>query len=96
MKAVRGNKEYLIDESQKKFYQDGGFDILGDDGAMVAYGRGKTVPYEDHIRAVKEIERLREMVEELRAENETLKTKQEPPKTPVEDKKDKAAKKEGE
>ena len=41
MKAIKGNKEYTIDDTQKKFYQDSGFDIIGDTGEVVAYGRGK-------------------------------------------------------
>ena len=28
MRAVKGNKEYTIDESQQKSYQDAGFDIV--------------------------------------------------------------------
>ena len=31
MKAAKGNREYSIDEKQKKFYQDMGFDIFSDD-----------------------------------------------------------------
>lgn len=67
MIAVKGNKEYTIDESQQKHYQDAGFDII-DDGEVIAYGRGKTVPYDDHMKAVQEIERLRGMITELMAE----------------------------
>ena len=73
MRAVKGNKEYTIDESQQKFYQDGGFDILGDDGETIAYGRGKTVPYDEYAKAVKEIERLQELAAERHTEIETLK-----------------------
>lgn len=73
MRAVKGNKEYTIDETQKKGYQDGGFDILDDDGNVVAYGRGKTVPYDEHMKAVKEVERLRGLAAELRTEIENLK-----------------------
>lgn len=88
MRAVKGNKEYTIDETQKKGYQDGGFDILDDDGNVVAYGRGKTVPYDEHMKAVKEVERLqglavglRTEIENLKAEIETLQaTKPEPVK----------------
>ena len=69
MRAVKGNREYTIDETQKKSYQDSGFDILGDDGNVIAYGRGKTVPYDDYMKAVKEIGRL----QELAAEREVLK-----------------------
>lgn len=80
MRAVKGNKEYLIDDSQQKGYQDSGFDILDDDGNVVAFGRGKTVPYDDYMKAVKEIGKLQELVAErsteievLKAENEQLK-----------------------
>lgn len=61
MRAVKGNKVYTIDESQKSHYQDAGFDIVDDDGKIVAYGKGKTVPYDEY--------------EALKAENETLKEK---------------------
>lgn len=73
MRAVKGNKEYTIDEMQKKGYQDSGFDILDDDGNVVAYGRGKTVPYEEHMKAVKEVERLQGLATGLRTEIENLK-----------------------
>lgn len=77
MKAVKGNKEYTIDETQKKQYQDAGFDIM-EEGEVIAYGRGKTVPYDDYMKAVKEIERLHDMITELKgAEEET-----EPPAEP--------------
>lgn len=75
MKAVKGNKEYTIGETQQKFYQDSGFDIFDDAGVVTAYGRGKTVPYDDHMNAVKEIKRLQEIVTELNTENEALKTR---------------------
>lgn len=73
MRAAKGNKEYTIDETQKKGYQDGGFDILDDDGNVIAYGRGKTVPYEEHMKAVKEVERLQGLATGLRTEIENLK-----------------------
>ena len=62
MRAVKENKEYTIDEAQQKSYQDGGYDILDEKGNITDYGRGKTVPFEDHMRAVKEIERLQELL----------------------------------
>lgn len=73
MKAVKGNKEYTIDESQKKYYQDSGFDIVDEDGQVISYGRGKTVPYDDYVMAAKEIERLQALVSRSDAENEALK-----------------------
>lgn len=59
MKAAKGNKEYTIDESQQKAYQDGGFDIKGDDGSVIAYGRGKTVSYGDYMALKEELEELK-------------------------------------
>lgn len=73
MRAVKGNKEYTIDESQQKSYQDAGFDIVGDDGRVNAYGRGKTVPYDEYMKAVKEIEHLQNIAAERYTENEALK-----------------------
>lgn len=64
MKAIKANKVYIISEVEKAGYIDQGFDIQDDDGGVVAYGRGKTVPYKDHAAAVKEIERLQVMLSE--------------------------------
>lgn len=72
MRAVKGNKEYTIDDAQQKGYQDMGFDIIDGDGGIIAYGRGKTVPYEDHMEAVNEIERLRELCADLQGEKNGL------------------------
>lgn len=66
MKAVKGNKEYQITEGQKKTYQDAGFDIIGDDGKTVAYGRGKSVTYEEHVAVLEENEKLKEELESLK------------------------------
>lgn len=69
MKAIKGNKVYSITEKQKKAYTDAGFDILDDAGTVVAYGRGKTVPYGDYMA-------LKAENDALKAENETLKAAQ--------------------
>lgn len=58
MRAVKANKEYTIDENQKKHYQEAGYDIYDDDGSLVEYGRGKTVPMKDHMAVVEELKRL--------------------------------------
>lgn len=64
MRAIKANKEYTIDESQKKSYQDMGFDILDGDGKIIAYGRGKTVSYGDYAQACDEIKRLNAKISE--------------------------------
>lgn len=60
MKAVKGNKEYLIKETEVKFYQDTGYDIYDDDGEIVKYGRGKSVPYEDYEAVKAELKQMKE------------------------------------
>ena len=77
MKAVKGNRQYTIEESQKKAYEDAGFDIYDGTGRQIAWGRGRTVPYDDHMKAVCEIERLQELAAERHAENEDLKKRME-------------------
>lgn len=67
MKAVKGNKEYDIVDTQKNGYQAAGFDIENDDGETIAYGKGKTVPYDEHLRLLKENEALHKRVSELEA-----------------------------
>lgn len=59
MKATKGNKVYTIDESQKKHYQESGYDILDDDGTVIAYGKGKTVPFEEYQKVLRELETLK-------------------------------------
>ncbi len=59
MRAVKGNKQYTINESQKKFYQDGGFDIYDDEGRLISYGRDKKIPYEDYSAVKEELENLK-------------------------------------
>lgn len=73
MRAVKGNKQYTIEESQKKAYADAGFDIYDGSGTQVAWGRGRSVPYEDHMKAVHEIMDLQELAAARHAENEELK-----------------------
>ena len=73
MKAVKGNKQYTIEESQKKAYVDAGFDIYEETGEQIAWGRGRAVPYDDHMKAVHETEKLQELAAERCVENEELK-----------------------
>lgn len=60
MKAVKANKEYTITEAEKKGYIDQGFDIINNDGEVIAYGRGKTVSYDEYMRVLEELEELKQ------------------------------------
>lgn len=64
MRAVKGNKVYTIEEGQKSHYRDAGFDIVGDDGEIISYGKGKTVPYDEYEALKTEIEALKEKLSE--------------------------------
>ena len=65
MKAIKGNKEYDIDEKQKNSYLESGYDIKNDKGEVIAYGRGKTVPYEKYEALEEENKVLKEKIIEL-------------------------------
>lgn len=65
MKAIKGNKEYDIDEKQKNSYLESGYDIKNDKGEVIAYGRGKTVPYEKYEALEEENKVLKEKIKEL-------------------------------
>lgn len=75
MRAVKANKEYVVTEENKTFYVKQGFDIIDEAGNLVAYGAGKTVPYDDHMKAVKEVERLQRLCAELQEEKSNLRKK---------------------
>lgn len=68
MKASKGNKVYTITETEKKHYIDSGFDIMDDDGGIIAYGRGKTVTYEEYVKLKEELEEVKEGAGETDAE----------------------------
>ncbi|SEA05889.1 hypothetical protein SAMN04515656_10339 [Eubacterium aggregans] len=59
MIARKDNKEYIVDDASKGFYQSSGFDIYDDAGNILEYGAGKTVPYEKYMAVVSELEALK-------------------------------------
>lgn len=75
MIAVKGNKEYTIEQSQQKFYQDSGYDTKDDSGKIVAYGKGKTIPYGDYMKVAEDLETLKAQHAKVVKELEDLKPK---------------------
>ena len=59
MTAEKDNKVYTIDENTKDRYVAEGYDIRDNDGKVIAYGKGKTVPYEEYQRVLQELESLK-------------------------------------
>lgn len=66
MTAEKGNKVYTISEAEKDTYQSQGYDIF-EDGKMIAYGKGKTVPYEDYMKLKEENEKLKAQLKTKKA-----------------------------
>ena len=62
MKAVKENKVYTIDETQRKAYASQGFDILDDSGKIIEYAAGKTVPYAQYAALLEENNRLKKQL----------------------------------
>lgn len=76
MKAVKGNKEYTIAETQKDQYVRDGFDIVDDNGKVLQTGAGKSVPFAQYQAALDEKARLEKQIQSLTAvadENASLK-----------------------
>lgn len=95
MKATKGNKVYTITEEQRKFYLDAGYDIIDDEGKVIKYGKGKTVPYAEYAAVKKELDELKSAKEPKEPEGPE-KDDQEPGKSEKPKKPEKAAKKQGE
>ncbi len=58
MRAVKGNRVYTISEREKPSYISRGFDITGDNGKVIAYGKGKSVSYDEYAKIKTELEKL--------------------------------------
>ncbi|WP_085833506.1 hypothetical protein [Clostridium merdae] len=67
MKAVKGNKEYTIAETQKEQYVRDGFDIVDDTGKVLQTGAGKSVPFAQHQAVLEENASLKEQIKALQA-----------------------------
>ena len=65
MQAVKGNKVYTISEKEKLHYIAMGYDITEGE-EVIAYGKGKTVSYDEYVRVVKENEALKAELETLK------------------------------
>ena len=64
MKAVKLNRVYTITEPEVKSYVQQGYDIIDDDGNVVAYGAGKVISFEKHVKIVNELLKEKEALEQ--------------------------------
>lgn len=67
MKAKKANRSYTITEAEVKSWQKEGYDIYDDHGRIVAYGAGKTVPFDKYMQAISAYELLESENADLKA-----------------------------
>ena len=66
MIAIKENRQYTINETDVQSFANDGYDVYDDNGNIVAYGVGKTVPYEKYMKLMEQVEALQEEIIELR------------------------------
>lgn len=64
MRAIRANKQYLIDKKSIDIYVKAGYDIYDDNGELLKHGSGKTVTYEKYEEVRKALHEALENTEE--------------------------------
>ena len=72
MKAVKENRQYTITESEVASFKNEGYDIYDDNGKLIHYGVGKTVPFERYMKLMEQFEKKSEEIIELKDEIEKL------------------------
>ena len=72
MLAVKENREYTINDTDVQSFANEGYDILDDNGNIIAYGKGKTVSYDTYMKVVEQTERLQDEIIELREQIKKL------------------------
>lgn len=73
MRAIKGNKVYTIDEGSKANFIKEGYDILDDNGNIIAHGAGKTVSMDKYSELEEKYNSLNARCKELEIENENYK-----------------------
>ena len=66
MLAVKENKQYTITADNAESFRSEGYDIIDDNGAIIAYGKGKVVAYDKYVTLLKRYEALERENAELR------------------------------
>lgn len=75
MKASKENRVYTITDAEMASFQKEGYDIYSDNGDLIAYGFGKSVPYEKYAKLMNQVESLQDEIISLREEIESMKSK---------------------
>lgn len=72
MVAVKENRAYTINEADIKSFTQAGYDVLDDNGNVIAYGAGKTIAWDKHMALMAEKDAE---IEKLKAEIEKAEVK---------------------
>ena len=75
MKAVKANRQYTITEAEVASFRNEGYDIYDDNGKLIHYGVGKTVPFERYAKLMAQLEAKNDEIIALKDEIESLKAK---------------------
>lgn len=69
LKAVKGNKVYKIEETEKKKFLAQGYDICGEDGKIVERSTKSTVSYAQYSELEEKNKRLEAELAKLKKKN---------------------------
>ena len=75
MKAIKENRVYTITDAEMNSFQKEGYDIYSDNGEIIAYGMGKSVPFEKYAKLMAQVEALQEEIISLKEELDKPKKK---------------------
>lgn len=75
MVAIKENRQYTINDTDVQRYANEGYDVYDDTGNIIAYGVGKTVPYEKYMKLMSQVEALQEEIIDLREQIKKLEAK---------------------
>ena len=82
MLAVKENRCYTINDTDKASFVNAGYDICDDEGNVIEYGEGKTIAFKKYMEDLKAKDaEIAKLMEDLNAKDEEIaKLKEEPKK----------------
>ena len=75
MVAIKDNRQYTITEADVQSFANDGYDVFDEQGNIVAYGVGKSVPYEKYMKLMEQTEKLQDEIIDLREQVRKLEAK---------------------
>lgn len=66
MRAIKGNKEYAVNEMSKESYLAQGYDICDDTGKIIEHSPQSTVKYSEYNKVIEENKLLKAEIQKLK------------------------------